>query len=73
MERDGTSLLDVLAAAKLVQEFTQGMTRDQFNEDIKCQAAVMREIEIIGEATKRISEEFRLAKPPAGRSSFMKR
>jgi uncharacterized protein with HEPN domain len=35
------------------------MTYEQFLEDIKTQDAVIRNIEIIGEATKNISEELR--------------
>ena len=63
MQRDAASLLDILTAARLVLQFTEGMDRHAFDEDIKCQAAVVREVEIIGEATKRISDHFRNAHP----------
>jgi len=63
MERDAGSLLDILDAAKLVQQFVEGMTREAFEDDTKTQAAVVREIEIIGEATKRVSDSFRSSHP----------
>lgn len=55
--------MDILTAARLVQDFVQGLTREEFECDVKTQAAVVREMEIIGEATKRISQEFRSANP----------
>ena len=35
------------------------MSEDDFMEDAKTQSAVIRELEVIGEASKRITEEFR--------------
>lgn len=63
MRPDAGSLLDILTAARLVQDFVRGLTREAFESDVKTQAAVVREMEIIGEATKRISQEFRAANP----------
>jgi uncharacterized protein with HEPN domain len=59
MERDEGSLLDILEAAKLVRQFVEGMSREAFDDDAKTQAAVVRQIEIVGEATKRVSAAFR--------------
>lgn len=39
--------------------YTEKLTYEDFLEDIKTQDAVIRNIEIIGEATKNISEELR--------------
>lgn len=36
---------------------------DDFARDLKTQRAVTRELEIIGEAAKRLSEEFKKARP----------
>ncbi|MCA9930464.1 MAG: DUF86 domain-containing protein [Anaerolineales bacterium] len=57
--RDQSYLLDILQAAKLIQEFTAGVGKDAFDSDLKTQSAVIRQLEIIGEATKRLSGEIR--------------
>jgi uncharacterized protein with HEPN domain len=61
MQRDIVTLLDILQAARLILQFTAGMHREDFIEDEKTNAAVIREVEIIGEATKRLSADFREA------------
>ncbi len=40
-------------------QFTEGMDYETFLEDRKSQLAVVRCLEVIGEATKRLSETFR--------------
>ena len=50
MWRDDAYLLDMLLATRKVQQFTQGVTRNQFRSDDLLQTAVMRLIQIIGEA-----------------------
>lgn len=57
--RDAASLIDILEAAKLVQTFVEGVDREAFETDLLRQSAIARQIEIIGEAAKRLSEEFR--------------
>ena len=57
--RDLTSLQDILAATELIDSFIQGIDRDVFDESLLIQSAVVRQIEIIGEATKRLSVELR--------------
>jgi len=52
-------LHDILDAIKDIEEFTEGMSCEVFLEDKKTQRAVEREFTIIGEATKRISQELR--------------
>lgn len=39
--------------------FTKGMSENDFLNDEKTQSAVIREFEVIGEACKRVSENFR--------------
>ena len=56
---DLSYLADILEAAKLVQSFIVGLERDSFETDLMRQAAVIREIEIVGEATKRLSSQIR--------------
>jgi len=43
--------------------YTAGMTYEAFLNDVKTQDAVIRNLEIIGEATKHISAELRAAHP----------
>jgi uncharacterized protein with HEPN domain len=55
--REQTSLTDMLNSAKLAQEFVSGITWEEFERNLMCQSAVSRQIEIIGEAARRISVE----------------
>ena len=57
--RDLDYVVDILAAAHLIQSFLVGRDRDVFGTDLMCQSAVIRQLEIIGEATKRLSATFR--------------
>jgi uncharacterized protein with HEPN domain len=59
MARDPAYLLDILYSARLIQSFTQGLSYDQFAQDLKTQDAAIRRIAVIDEASKRLSEEFR--------------
>ena len=61
--RDASYLLDILEAAKLIDEFVIGMDISDFYDDLKTQSAVIRQLEIIGEATKRLSPELRKTYP----------
>lgn len=56
-------LLDMLNAAKLAQDFASGIEWEDFEADLMRQAAITREIEIIGEAARRISEESQAEVP----------
>jgi uncharacterized protein with HEPN domain len=59
MPRDDQYLLDILQAAELVMKYVEGISKEEFWEDSQCQDAVMRRLEIIGEAARRISSETR--------------
>ena len=61
--RDFDSITDILIAAKLIQQFIEPIDRNMFESDIMRQSAVIRQLEIIGEATKRLSQEFRSIYP----------
>ena len=61
--RERHYLLDMLNAAKLAQDFVAGIDREVFTSDLMRQAAVIRQIEIIGEAAQRISVESRMTMP----------
>ena len=62
-QRDLSYLTDILQAAYLIETFVQGVDEQEFYQDLMCQSAVIRQIEIIGEATKRLSTTFRNAHP----------
>jgi uncharacterized protein with HEPN domain len=59
MLRDPEHLLDILNAAKLARKYIQKLSKEQFLEDSQCQDAVIRRLEVIGEASRRISAETR--------------
>jgi uncharacterized protein with HEPN domain len=63
MPRDDDNLLDILAAAKWARAHVEGMTREMFLADVKTQDSVIRRLEILGEAARRILESLRLSLP----------
>ena len=52
-------LADVSSAARKALEFVEGMEYEDFLQDEKTAYAVVRALEILGEATKRIPGEIR--------------
>lgn len=60
---DVDHLEDILEAVEKARRFTEGMTYEAFAEDEKTTFAVIRALEIIGEATKRISDALRQRYP----------
>jgi uncharacterized protein with HEPN domain len=55
MPRDRELLLDILESARLAIAYVQGLMREDFLHDAKCQDAVVRRLEVIGEAARRTS------------------
>lgn len=53
------SLQDMAEAVGKVLRYTQGMTREQFFADSKTYDAVLRNLEILGEAAKNIPDKIR--------------
>ena len=63
-EREELLLLDdILNAGKKILRFSEGMNLQQFMEDEKTQDACIRNFEIMGEASKDISEETMISNP----------
>ncbi|MBN1902411.1 DUF86 domain-containing protein [Candidatus Sumerlaeota bacterium] len=52
-------LKDIRESVRRIRMFTDEMTCDRFLTDIKTQDAVIRNLEIIGEATKNLSQVIR--------------
>jgi uncharacterized protein with HEPN domain len=57
-KEDAAYLWDMLDAARSVVEFAAGMRYAEYLGDRKTQVAVEREVEIIGEAARKVSREF---------------
>ena len=59
MLHDSATLLDMLKAARLAVEFREGMDKRAFLNDPKTQSAILHQLLVLGEAAKRLSQEFR--------------
>ncbi len=51
---------DILICMEKIQSYINGITYEQFIDDLKTQDAVIRNIEVIGEAAKHLSDNLRL-------------
>lgn len=61
MKRDDSVYLHhILDAISSIEEYTKGMTENEFLSNSMAHDAVVRQIEIIGEAARNISDEFRV-------------
>ena len=59
MRSDDALLLDMLIAARRVERFVEGMTYPEFQDDDMAQSAVIRELQVLGEAARLVSKETR--------------
>lgn len=62
-ERDAAYLLDMLQAAEKVRRFVKGVKQEEFVQDEVLRDAVERNIEITGEAARKVSEAFKSKHP----------
>ena len=63
MHKDKASLADVLDSMRLAVAYVGSMTVQEFEQSVEKIDSVSRRLEIIGEATKRLSMSFRDAHP----------
>src|SRR5437773_11928050 len=63
MSRDKAYLRDVVDSFELAIRYLGKQTRDELAADEHNLDAIIRRIEIVGEATKRLSDAFRSANP----------
>ena len=63
MLRDDTYLVDILESARIALDYVAGKSWDVFYEDMQCQDAVLRRLEIIGEAARHVSPLFQKKSP----------
>ena len=64
MKRDiGLFIEDISGGIKNIGDFTRGLNKEKFSKDTLRQSAVIRQLEIIGEAVKNIPSSFREKHP----------
>ncbi len=63
MGSDQAYLLDIVQAARLAVAYVRNVSREDFLRDVRLQDSVIRRIEIIGEAARRVSSETQEAHP----------
>ena len=60
MPRDNRLYLDdILLSIDKIKTYTKGISEDEFSSDFKTQDAVLRNLEIIGEAAGKVEEELK--------------
>ncbi len=63
MSRDKASILDMVNAAKRVVQFSKGVNKSNLATNEEKQSAIFYQVLIMGEASKRLSLEFRQQHP----------
>jgi uncharacterized protein with HEPN domain len=64
MKKDPKIFLQhILGSAEIIDGYIKGTTKDKFDGDIRIQDALVRRVEIIGEAVKNLSGEFKKRHP----------
>lgn len=63
MSRDDVYLCHIADAAAKIERYTRGFSRNTFGQDDMVIDAVVRELEIIGEAARNVSSAFQAAHP----------
>ncbi|NES18314.1 MAG: DUF86 domain-containing protein [Symploca sp. SIO3E6] len=61
--RDIASVWDMVQAIQYIQAFTENLSFEAYLNDMRTVSAVERQFEILGEAARRISEDFRQTHP----------
>ena len=60
-DRDAETIADMIAACRRVGRLIEGFDRNQFLGDERTQGAVIHQVLLLGEATKRLSVELQTA------------
>ena len=63
MSRDESYLVDMLVSARAILEYVGEMGEAEFEQNEMTKDAVLRRMEILGEAAKRVSDEFKSLHP----------
>jgi len=56
---DDVYLHHILDSISRIEKFTEGINKNEFKNNELIQSAVIRQIEIIGEASKKLSDKFK--------------
>lgn len=59
MRKDRHLLEDIAAAAERIAQFIDGMSLQDFLQDVKTRSAVERQLTIMGEAANRLPSDFK--------------
>ncbi len=59
----GLYIKDILEYMERAEQYLESLSYDEFMDDVKTRDAVIRCVEVIGEATKNVPEELRKAYP----------
>ena len=71
MKRDDTVYLHhILDAIESIEEYTKGMSENEFLSDSMVHDAVVRQIEIIGEAARNVSDQFQIPQITLGKDDW---
>ena len=60
-QADAAWLMDMMTAARAVRSFVAGRTFERYLDDLMFRSAVERQVEIIGEAARGLSDAFKTA------------
>ena len=63
MQRDADSVADIVIAARRAIGYVGELSRSDLEDDELRSSAVIRQLEIVGEAASRVAEDFRKAHP----------
>ena len=63
MDRDATYKKDILDSIEDIDKYLGQMNRKEFLSDKKTQDSAIRRLQIIGEASKRLSAKFKITTP----------
>ena len=63
MRPDEARLLDMLIAARKIRRFAEGISFADFENNEMAQSAVMRELQVIGEAARLVADETKQQTP----------
>ncbi len=56
-------LLDILERCERITRYVEGLDQERWSQDVRTQDAVLRNLEVIGEAVKRLPADLRRAGP----------
>ena len=63
IKNDHVYLEHILESIRKIEDFVNGITKFEFDQSFLLQDAVIRNLEIIGEATKKISKQYTQSHP----------